>query len=252
MAIIISTDNKLVILSYTGQTFYTNITITLNQWVHVVLMRSGVNVYAFINGVPNLLCSNQSWLNNLTNLNSLVIGADSNLMTTSNNIKNNLNKFYGYVSQSLITSNARYNINGFTPQWILKPSSNILFWLNNTLETISNKYITFQNTVISNIISNPVKPIITLNGTSTINLAINNIYIELGATVNYILNPSLTYTISGNVDTTTKGTYILTYTTTDNLTSITRTININNIYGYNFNDHNFNEYLYSVNSNFIY
>ena len=229
MAIILSTDNKLGILSYTGQTFYSTITITLNQWTHVVWMRSGINVYAFINGVSNLLCSNQSWLNSLTNLNSVLIGADSNLMTSSSNIKNNLNKFYGYIAQPLITTNARYNITGFTPQWILKPSSNILFWLNNTLETISNKYITFQNTVISNILSNPILPVITLNGSSKINLLVNSTYTELGATINYILNPTISYTISGTIDPTTLGTYILTYTTANNLTSITRTINVTNM-----------------------
>ena len=231
MAIILSTDYKLGLLTYTGQTYYTTITYTLNQWTHIACMRLGPNIYGFINGVCNLLCSNQSTMDNLTNLNSLVIGADSNIMTTSNNTKNNLNKFNGYISQPLITTNARYNVEGFIPQWILKTltTSNILFWLNNTIETISNKFITFQNTVNSNIIINPIKPTITLNGSSTINLPINASYTELGATVNYILNPTLTYTINGTVNISTLGTYILTYTTTDNLASATRTVNVLNI-----------------------
>ena len=73
-------------------------------------------------------------------------------------------------------------------------------------------------------------PVITLNGASTINVNINSTYTELGASANDHCDGVLTVTIGGDtVDTTTVGTYIVTYTATDsegNTTTVTRTVNV--------------------------
>ena len=72
-------------------------------------------------------------------------------------------------------------------------------------------------------------PTITLNGSSTINLILNSNYSELGATATDDIDGNLTNSISvsGSVDTSTTGTYTLTYTVSDaagNSSSITRTV----------------------------
>ena len=72
-------------------------------------------------------------------------------------------------------------------------------------------------------------PTITLNGSSTINLILNSNYSELGATATDDVDGNLTSLISitGSVDTSSVGTYTLTYSVEDaagNSSSITRTV----------------------------
>lgn len=76
-------------------------------------------------------------------------------------------------------------------------------------------------------------PVITLNGDNPLNLSIDDTYTELGATANDDVDGSVTVGISGNVDTSTAGTYEITYTAVDstgNESTTTRTVNISRYY----------------------
>jgi hypothetical protein len=78
-----------------------------------------------------------------------------------------------------------------------------------------------------------IRPTITLNGSATITLNLNEEYKEQGATASDERDGNLTsqITISGSVDTTKEGTYVLTYTvrnTSGNEASVSRTVNVRN------------------------
>ncbi|WP_053002612.1 immunoglobulin-like domain-containing protein [Kordia jejudonensis] len=82
-----------------------------------------------------------------------------------------------------------------------------------------------------NVIADTIAPIITLNGSETINLNINETYTELGATATDNVDGNLTpnITTSGSVDTSTAGTYIISYQVSDtagNTSQIIRTVNV--------------------------
>ncbi|NBV07390.1 MAG: DUF5011 domain-containing protein, partial [Proteobacteria bacterium] len=177
--------------------------ITNNVWNHIVWMRKNQTLYIFINGVVNILGSNDPWMTNLTGCNSLTISAD-NVMTTQYGSTNTRDKYTGQICQPLITLGAKYNILGFTPQWDLTPSSfsqnNILFWINNGKDVISNQNITLNNTVIQNTLY----------------------YSPIGSPV---------YTVTGTVNNSIIGQNILSYSVTDaygKSNSITRLVNIVN------------------------
>ena len=75
-------------------------------------------------------------------------------------------------------------------------------------------------------------PIITLNGQSSITLSVGDTYTEQGATADDNIDGNLTNNIvvTGSVDTSSPGTYTVTYTVSDasnNTSSIARTITIN-------------------------
>jgi peptidoglycan hydrolase-like protein with peptidoglycan-binding domain len=71
-------------------------------------------------------------------------------------------------------------------------------------------------------------PTITLNGDSTVRLRYRETYTELGAAASDNLDSSVNVTISGSVDTSTPGTYTVTYTAEDDTgndaTAVTRTV----------------------------
>ena len=72
-------------------------------------------------------------------------------------------------------------------------------------------------------------PVITLNGEINSTLEQNAIYTELGATAVDAVDGNVTVEISGNVDTSTVGNYIITYSAVDNASNeanITRTITV--------------------------
>ncbi|WP_430408407.1 immunoglobulin-like domain-containing protein [Kordia sp.] len=82
-----------------------------------------------------------------------------------------------------------------------------------------------------NVIADTTAPVIALNGNQTINLNIGDAYTELGATATDNIDGNLTPNISigGTVDTSTAGTYQITYTVSDaagNTTEIIRTIHV--------------------------
>ena len=58
-------------------------------------------------------------------------------------------------------------------------------------------------------------PVITLNGNALVGVAVNDTYTDAGATASDNVDPSVTVTPSGTVDTATVGTYTITYSATD-------------------------------------
>ena len=86
-----------------------------------------------------------------------------------------------------------------------------------------------RTVIVSEPTPDTTAPVITLNGSTTINLTVGDIYTELGATATDDIDGDLTSSIvtSGTVNTSTAGTYTVTYTVTDatgNSASATRTV----------------------------
>ena len=74
-----------------------------------------------------------------------------------------------------------------------------------------------------------IAPVITLNGTNPVTVIQGEVYIDAGATAQDDEDAEIAISTTGSVDTSTVGTYTLTYTATDssnNSTSETRTINV--------------------------
>lgn len=61
----------------------------------------------------------------------------------------------------------------------------------------------------------PNSPVITLNGSASIDLNVGDTYVEQGATAIDNVDPSVTVIISGSVDTSTPGTYTISYSASD-------------------------------------
>jgi surface protein len=79
------------------------------------------------------------------------------------------------------------------------------------------------------IVLDTTDPVITLNGSASIETIQNRTYIEMGATAQDNVDGTVTVTVSGNVDTDTPDTYTLTYTATDaagNTASLSRDITV--------------------------
>ncbi|MFD1161272.1 immunoglobulin-like domain-containing protein [Hwangdonia seohaensis] len=90
-----------------------------------------------------------------------------------------------------------------------------------------------QITRTVNVIPDTTAPVITLNGASTINLNVGDVYTEQGATANDNKDGDITASIvvAGDVvDTNTAGTYVVTYNVSDAAgnaaTQVTRTVNV--------------------------
>ncbi len=80
-----------------------------------------------------------------------------------------------------------------------------------------------------NVVADTVAPVITLFGASTINVTQGDTYSDSGASALDNVDGSVTVVSSGTVDTTTVGTYIITYTATDsagNSASNSRIVNV--------------------------
>lgn len=81
------------------------------------------------------------------------------------------------------------------------------------------------------------QPLITLNGSPTVNIAVNSSYVDAGAVVTDVEddNAALTASLvtSGSVDTSTVGRYLITYNVTDSdgnpAFQVTRTVNVNDV-----------------------
>ncbi|MCW8821378.1 MAG: DUF5011 domain-containing protein [Sulfurovum sp.] len=84
-----------------------------------------------------------------------------------------------------------------------------------TATDVSNNVETVERTVIVDPLVDSVKPVITLNGDATVHVALDATYIDAGATANDNVDGAITAVMSGSVDTSTAGTYIITYTATD-------------------------------------
>ncbi len=94
-------------------------------------------------------------------------------------------------------------------------------------DTAGNSAVETRTIVVYAVGADVTAPIITLLGSSTIELTVGDTYAEYGATAFDDVDESITVDISGAVDTATPGTYILTYTATDaagNSSEETRTV----------------------------
>jgi subtilisin family serine protease len=89
---------------------------------------------------------------------------------------------------------------------------------------------TITYTITVNPAPDLVAPIITLNGSSSVNITVGGTYTDEGATSIDDVDGPVIVTTSGTVDTNTVGTYILTYNTVDaagnHATPVTRTVNV--------------------------
>ncbi len=89
----------------------------------------------------------------------------------------------------------------------------------------------FTELMVSNFVVDDIEPTITLNGDNTINLLVNQTYIEAGATCTDNYDTNCAVTIGGDtVNTSSVGTFTVTYNTTDTAgnpaTTLTRTVNV--------------------------
>ena len=154
------------------------------------------NLYVFVNGISTLL--NQQSVNyplsNLISLNSISLGVDIGPYFYSGNTNYSTNKFYGIISQPLITKIAKYNINGFLPDWILTPKqfNNVIFWIENSIDIITSQTVPLTGNVIINTLeSSPIIPIITLNSGNLDYILLNSNYTDTGVIVSYLLQPNI-------------------------------------------------------------
>jgi hypothetical protein len=72
-----------------------------------------------------------------------------------------------------------------------------------------------------------IAPVITLVGSASVSLTVGDVYQEAGSTVSDNVDTGLSARVSGTVDTSTAGSYVLTYTAVDragNSSSVTRTV----------------------------
>ena len=82
-------------------------------------------------------------------------------------------------------------------------------------DTAGNQGTATRTVIVSEPSADTQAPVITLVGSATINLALDGTYSEPGATVTDNVDADLVADISGTVDTSTVGTYTITYTATD-------------------------------------
>jgi hypothetical protein len=158
-------------------------------------MYLNTKLYVFINGISTLVNqqSAANALSNLISLNSISIGVDIGIYQgTPTNYSSN--KYNGIISQPLITKTAKYNINGFLPDWILTPKefNNVIFWIDNSIDIITSKTVPLTgNIFINSLESSPIIPIITLNSTNLNYILLNSTYADTGVIVSYMLQPNI-------------------------------------------------------------
>ena len=130
-----------------------------------------------------------------------------------------------YEKNGVIEESSTYNI--FTGNL-----NTNCFDLSSTTGTTTTTTGTTTSTTGTTTPTDTTPPIITLNGQSSITLSVGDTYSEAGATANDNIDGNLTnnIVITGSVDTSSPGTYTVTYTVNDasnNTSSIARTITIN-------------------------
>ena len=96
-------------------------------------------------------------------------------------------------------------------------------------------------------------PVITLNGGATIEIVVGGVYEELGATALDDVNGSVPVVISGSVDTSVVGSYIINYNTTDSSNNsaieVLRTVNVVATLNFNLAFFNFQKLILSKTPN---
>jgi hypothetical protein len=89
--------------------------------------------------------------------------------------------------------------------------------------------VTLGTSIIPDLQGDTTAPVITLNGSSTMSVLQNGTFIDPGATAHDDFDGYMSVQTTGTVDTSTLGSYVLTYTATDtahNTASTTRTVNV--------------------------
>lgn len=133
--------------------------------------------YGFVNGQCGL--PQPGVFNTYSILNTSILNIGSYL---------GIPKLHGKLSQPLITLGAKYPITGFTPNWNLTPTNfdNVIFWIQNGIEVISNQTIPLNNTVTIIPFNNPLLPILTFANTNALTFYTSNPVIDPGVTaINY-------------------------------------------------------------------
>ncbi|MEL1232101.1 MAG: immunoglobulin-like domain-containing protein, partial [Candidatus Neomarinimicrobiota bacterium] len=85
------------------------------------------------------------------------------------------------------------------------------------------------NSLTDDSYNDEIPPVITVNGSNPATVELGDTYTDAGATANDAFHGSTTVSTSSNVDTTTVGSYTVTYTATDldnNTSTATRTVNV--------------------------
>ena len=160
-------------------------------------------------------------------------------ISTDENIDNNEFEITGYGIDNSDFTNNIYTRNDYIK--VTTPNKEGVYYTGICAKKI------WKNNVVDediNICSTPIKinvidennshndttpPVITLNGASSIELIQGTIYTELGARATDDRDGNLTVTISGNVDSSKVGTYVITYSVSDkagNESTITRNIKV--------------------------
>jgi GH35 family endo-1,4-beta-xylanase len=79
-------------------------------------------------------------------------------------------------------------------------------------------------------VTDKVAPVITLNGDANVNVAVDSVYADAGATASDNYDADITVVVSGNVNTSVVGTYTITYSATDSsgntAAPVTRTVTV--------------------------
>ena len=226
-------SNKLVVNSDYGSSSNSGITLDLNKWYHIAVQRNNNNIEIIVNG--NFIKTQSFTFSYLSKTEYLVLGAPGGYMPYFPS--------YGYynIAQLRINKTRRYN-SSFTPPTNLYTDGldNCIFALGNNYDDLITNSLLNYNSVQSasygtpppgnNENSKPVfngnafKPTIILNGNSTVSIFRNSSYNELGATAKDFLGNTLTYTVSGTVNTSTIGSYTLKYTVINTTISINRIV----------------------------
>ena len=212
-----------------------NIVLDMNKWYHIAIQRNNNNIEVIFNGI---LIWTQTWnfvISIHQNIDRLSIGGYSSLLIPQGNFN---------IAQVRINKTRRYNP-PFTPSTNLYTDGldNCIFALgNNYDDLVTNTLLNYNSVRLSSYNSQPsgndnnskpvfdgnaFKPTIILNGNSTVYMLINSSYNELGASViDFLGNTTVSYTVSGTVNTSTVGSYTLKYTINNTNISINRNVNI--------------------------
>lgn len=162
-----------------------------NIWTHIAFMLKNNICYCFVNGI--------SLSSPITISSNFIIDAQNISIGRYSSVLPNLNQniLWGTICQPLIRLGAQYNILGFTPTWNLKPKNynNVLLWLSNNVEVISNQVIPFNT-------ANGYSPI-----TSTLPYLINKIPLSMSGLI-FFASPA-SYNSTNNTWTDIANNYLL-------------------------------------------
>jgi hypothetical protein len=137
----------------------------------------------------------------------------------------NANELRPVLRQEQPTPARQEYVNELVQVGKLTENANVI--VNRTIREITTQRETAN---VDNILNDKIPPVIRLQGNPNQNISLNGTYIEYGATVTDNYETNLQASVTGSVDTSTAGVYILTYTARDTAGNeaipVTRTINV--------------------------